>query len=106
MKIMQQYNVKYQAHINTRRLEQNQKLPPVKDRALVPQHIRADQAPHLSPVGSLTNLLTDLSSTGFRRGSHVVESYRKDVNKEIPLIIATELAAKRQRQLSIPPVLL
>ena len=23
--------------------------------------------PHLSPVGSLTNLMTDLSSTGFRR---------------------------------------
>ena len=98
MKIMQQYNIKQQAHINTRRLEQNQKLPPVKERMLIPQHIRADMAPNLSPVGSLTNLLTDLSSTGFlRRNSHAgvvapSPSYRKDINKEIPLILATELA--------------
>jgi len=39
---------------------------PAHERALAPAKIGAVRSPHLSPVGSLTNLLTDLSSTGFQ----------------------------------------
>jgi len=88
-------------------LAQNQKLPSVKERALVPSMISGKQPPHLSPVGSLTNLLTDLSSTGFRNNSNRDQNPIKvDKNKEIPLILAKEVALKKHRQLSIPPVLL
>jgi len=77
-------------------MDKNKKLPPVRERALIPSMISAKQAPHLSPVGSLTNLLTDLSSTGFlRRGSSVASP--PDKNKEIPLILAKEVAKKKQR---------
>ena len=54
--------------------------------------------PHLSPVGSLTNLLTDLSSTGFlhqRNKSNVAKSFASDKNKDIPLILAREVANKK-----------
>ena len=66
--------------------------------------------PNLSPVGSLTNLLTDLSSTGFRRSSSnqgMTEDQLNtiDKNMEIPLILAKQVASKKHRQLSIPPVL-
>lgn len=40
-------------------------LPSKEDRTLAPTKIGASHVPHLSPVGSLTNLLTDLSSTGW-----------------------------------------
>lgn len=42
-------------------------MPPLAERSLAPKRIGANRSPHLSPVGSLTNLLTDLSSTGFRK---------------------------------------
>ena len=66
-----------------------QSLPPIEERNMAPAVIRAGRAPHLSPVGSLTNLLTDLSSTGFRRKPP------KDMNKEIPKIMANH-AEKRK----------
>ena len=68
-----------------------QSLPPIEDRNLAPAVIRASRAPHLSPVGSLTNLLTDLSSTGFRRLPP------KDMNKEIPKIMAKNAAQRKQQ---------
>jgi len=67
---------------------------------MAPNMISSSKAPQLSPVGSLTNLLTDLSSTGFlRRGSSNVNNngLRTDKNKEIPLILAKELAYKKHR---------
>ena len=87
-------------------LEHNATLPSVRDRALAPSLISANRAPNLSPVGSLTNLLTDLSSTGFRRRGSNNQVAQVDKNKEIPMILAKEVAAKKHRQLSIPPVLL
>ena len=39
---------------------------------MAPSKIGLSKSPHLSPVGSLTNLLTDLSSTGFRKQSQLV----------------------------------
>ena len=92
MRIMQMYNISKQASINRQQLAHNQKLPSVKERALVPAMISAKQAPHLSPVGSLTNLLTDLSSTGFRHRRISNQAVSLDKNKEIPLILANEKA--------------
>ena len=105
MKILQQYNIANQVQINAKRLNKNKTLPPVKDRMLAPSLISSQYAPQLSPVGSLTNLLTDLSSTGFlhRKQSNVMDEV--DKNKDIPLILAKEVAQRKQRQLSIPPVL-
>lgn len=54
----------------------NTSLPPVKENTkygkntLAPERITSHRMPHLSPVGSLTNLLTDLSSTGFRKNNN------------------------------------
>ena len=98
MKIMQQYNIKHQVNLNMKQLEQNSDLPPLKDRALVPSMISAKRAPQLSPVGSLTNLLTEISSTGFRRQSqgHVVLDHL-DKNREIPLILAKEHASRQHK---------
>lgn len=63
---------------------------------MAPSVIKSSRAPQLSPVGSLTNLLTDLSSTGFlRRGSSTIPYNNVDKNKEIPLILAKELAKKK-----------
>ena len=73
-------------------MAQNQKLPSLKERALIPPLISAKQAPYLSPVGSLTNLLTDLSSTGFRHRRNSNHAVTVDKNKEIPLILAKEKA--------------
>jgi hypothetical protein len=68
-----------------RKLQQASSLPPLNERNLAPKLIGADRSPHLSPVGSLTNLLTDLSSTGFRRQPQKVSSMKqKDMNKVIP----------------------
>ena len=63
---------------------------------MAPHMIKSHRAPHLAPVGSLTNLLTDLSSTGFRK-------IPKDMNKEIPKIMANN-AQKRKQQISMAKV--
>jgi hypothetical protein len=47
-------------------MQQGSPLLPAHERTLAPTKIGAVRSPHLSPVGSLTNLLTDLSSTGFK----------------------------------------
>ena len=38
---------------------------------LAPHTIGKERMPHLSPVGSLTNLLTDLSSDGYRKNPEI-----------------------------------
>lgn len=42
----------------------NRRVPLIGRRNLAPDVIGKDRAPHLSPIGSLTNLLTDISSAG------------------------------------------
>ena len=51
------------------KMQQGAHLLPSHERTLAPARIGANRSPHLSPVGSLTNLLTDLSSTGFKHNN-------------------------------------
>ena len=85
------------------RLNQPISLPPIKmnDTSAAPDKITAVQAPHLSPVGSLTNLLTDMSSSiGFKKVMDA-EKDLVDKNKEISMILARNKSFKRDHFKSI-----
>jgi hypothetical protein len=55
------------SHVKYGNLRKMARLMPSSERTLAPSKIGAGKSPHLSPVGSLTNLLTDLSSTGWKQ---------------------------------------
>ena len=87
------------------RLNPQTKLPPIanKDKLTAPEKISATQAPHLSPVGSLTNLLTDLSSSGgFKKKLQQTHASKPiDKNSEIQAIMAKNKTLRKDHFKSI-----
>jgi hypothetical protein len=58
-------------------------LPPVEMRNLAPKSVRADHPPLLSPIGSLTNLLTANDSLEGLRSARK----QSNAHQTIPLIL-------------------